>query len=64
MHSVRQHACDGATVTQHAPMGSAAATTAITSTPIRNLTPLSSADRVTIAVRAIKPSCDGNHATS
>jgi hypothetical protein len=64
MHAVRQHACDGATDTQHGPMGSAAATTAITSTPIRNLTTPSSADPVFIAMRAINPPCDGNHALS
>jgi hypothetical protein len=61
MLSVLQHACDGATDTQHAPMGSAAANTAITSTPIRHLTEPSSSHPRTIAMRAIKPPCDGNH---
>jgi len=64
MHSVLQHACDGATDTQQAPMGSAAAKTAITSTPIRHLTAPSSSDLLTIAMRAINPSCDDNHPAS
>jgi hypothetical protein len=64
MLSVLQHACDGATETQHAPMGSAAANTAITSTPTRHLTALSSSHPLTIAMRAINPSCDGNHVAS
>src|SRR5436305_541483 len=64
MHSVRQHACDGASDTQHAPIGSAAATTAITSTPASHLTAPSSIHLAAGDMRAIKPPCDVNHARS
>ena len=64
MHSVRQHACDGAGDTQHAPIGSADAISTITSTPASHLMASSSIDRAIGDMRAIKPRCDANHARS